>query len=154
MAFPDDQLTAPIWIDGIAMNAVQLDKIRTYLNSLAGRVSQSGDRSSGISITPATGWGSITQDWEIANGWINLELTATRTGSGITGPSNGNLANNLVATLNDHKPSRRQIGSYAPAGGGGETSLNPLGQWYLLSLMPTAVIATGDVAVALFSYPI
>lgn len=138
--------------NGPAQLDAAVDKIDTILNGAS--IGAGTGHTSGISITAASGWGSITQDWEILNGWINLELTATRTGADMTGPANGNLSNTLVATLNDHRPPRRQIGSYAPVGGGGETSLNTIGQWILLSLMPSAVIAAGDVVVALFTYPL
>lgn len=145
--------------NGAAQIGALADSIDSTVKGIANQLASASigagaGHTSGITITPATGWDTITQDWEIVNGWINLELTATRTGANMTGPSNGNLSNTLVATLADHRPPRRQIGSYAPVGGGGETSLNTIGQWILLSLMPSAVIATGDVVVALFSYPV
>jgi hypothetical protein len=117
---------------------------------------------SGISITANTagGWGSITQDWEVCAGRINLYVTATRTGATLTGPPDGNLTNNQVLTLNDHRPRRRQIGSYsggssaAPTEAGGECYLDTFGRWFLISLHTSAAINTGDVVHVTWDYPL
>jgi hypothetical protein len=67
------------------------------VQGVEGPNSDSGWLSSGI--TAASGWSIQAQNYRKINGIVSGNLSVTRTGSSITVPASGNIANTNLATL-------------------------------------------------------
>lgn len=117
-------------------------------------VHDSGALTSGITITAASGW-TLTHSRRLRNGTLFITLLATRTGGTITGPSNGNFGNTLVATLPvGYRPYARLSAHYSATSTSGGSLLDTDGTWTLTDCHPTATIVNGDNVRASFTFPI
>lgn len=110
----------------------------------------------GLSITAATGWGSLDYFWIVRNGWQSLRMEVTRTGAALTASGSGGIANNTMATVNTaaaRPPMQWQGRAYASFTGG-TCTLNTDGTWILTDLNSSSTISTGDFVRCVLTYPI
>lgn len=82
--------------------------------TLDGKVDESSTTATSGIVTASTGWGSVSAIYTERNGIVMLNITATRTGSDLSG---GNIANNTVCTVaSGYRPIAEALAGGGPNG--------------------------------------
>ena len=130
--------------DGLTVYRLDTHVLETWNSSAAGWNSQSS--SSGTTgITAATGWSINSQTWVVKAGVFSFYFVASRTGGNITAGSDGNMTNQLVATIPaGQRPVVEQPVDSGRTGRMIGGTCDTAGNLRLTTTVPSANINTGD----------
>lgn len=101
-----------------------------------------------MALTPAAGWSVVGDEYRIVGPWLFFDLSFERTGANLVANAQGNIADELVATIDDPalRPAMTNwVGLYRAGFTGGGALINGgSGNFTITSAHSTSTISTGD----------
>jgi len=143
--WPYPELTDPP--DGAGQIKALALAVDTSLKTVDTRAADSGNKDA-ITLTPATGWGTVAANGRRFGSLCVVHWVATRTGAAIAAAANGNISDSLVLNITDvaFQPHYSAYSGFANNNGSfGRCFLNPsTGALYIAQYGPNLALNTGD----------